>query len=112
MKTMRIFFSLALTAVLAGSLTGCMPGITVTSPKDEAFQKDWADSMEEIAEDWAQDWEDEAERAAKAWSTQDENGVEKDHYWKILDRNRHGRGAGQDPGRSPQRRRRLGRPDG
>ncbi len=85
MKTMRIFFSLALTAVLAGSLTGCMPGITVTSPKDEAFQKDWADSMEEIAEDWAQDWEDEAERAAKAWSTQDENGVEKDHYWKILD---------------------------
>ena len=85
MKTMCIFFSLALTAVLAGSLTGCMPGITVTSPKDEAFQKDWADSMEEIAEDWAQDWEDEAERAAKAWSTQDENGVEKDHYWKILD---------------------------
>lgn len=85
MKTMRIFFSLALAAVLAGSLTGCMPGITVTSPKDEAFQKDWADSMEEIAEDWTQDWEDEAERAAKAWSTQDENGVEKDHYWKILD---------------------------
>ncbi len=85
MKTMRIFFGLALTAVLAGSLTGCMPGITVTSPKDEAFQKDWADSMEEIAEDWTQDWESAVDEAVESWSGRDENGVEKDHYWKIID---------------------------
>ena len=85
MKTMRIFFGLALAAVLMGSLAGCMPGMVITAPSDEAFQRDLADSIEDAAEDWAQDWEDEAERAAKAWSTQDENGVEKDHYWKILD---------------------------
>ena len=62
-------------------LSGCM----VTSPKDEEFQKDWADSMEEAAEDWAQDWEAAVDEAVRSWSTQDENGVEKDHYWKILD---------------------------
>ena len=83
MKTMRIFFSLALTTVLAGSLTGCMPGIT--SPKDEAFQKDWADSMEEVVEDWTQDWESAVDEAVESWSGRDENGVEKDHYWKIID---------------------------
>lgn len=62
-----------------------LAGCTVTSPKDEEFQKDWADSMEEAAEDWAQDWEAAFDEAVRSWSTQDENGVEKDHYWKILD---------------------------
>lgn len=81
-KRFAIFCVLALSTAL---LTGCMPGIVVTSPSDEEFQKDWADSMEEAAEDWAQDWEAAFDEAAKSWSTQDENGVEKDHYWKILD---------------------------
>lgn len=62
-------------------LAGCM----VTPPGDGELQRDWADSMEEAAEDWAQDWEAALDEAAKAWSGQDENGVEKDHYWKILD---------------------------
>lgn len=62
-----------------------LAGCTVTSPKDEEFQKDWVDSMEEAAEDWAQDWEAAVDEAVRSWSTQDENGVEKDHYWKILD---------------------------
>lgn len=78
MKRLAIICALALSVSL---LAGC----TVTSPKDEEFQKDWADSMEEAAEDWAQDWEAAFDEAARAWSTQDENGAEKDHYWKILD---------------------------
>lgn len=74
------------TALLSLSLlAGCMPGVVITSPKDEEFQKDWADSMEEAAEAWAQDWEAAFDEAAKSWSGRDENGVEKDHYWKILD---------------------------
>lgn len=82
MKRFAIVCALALSVSL---LSGCMPAVVVTSPKDEEFQKDWADSMEEAAEDWAQDWEAAFDEAARAWSTQDENGVEKDHYWKILD---------------------------
>lgn len=78
MKRLAIICALALSVSL---LAGC----TVTSPKDEEFQKDWADSMEEAAEDWAQDWEAAFDEAARAWSTQDEIGAEKDHYWKILD---------------------------
>ena len=77
-KRLAIFCALALSMSL---LSGC----TITSPSDEEFQKDWADSMEEAAEDWAQDWEAAFDEAAKAWSGRDENGVEKDHYWKILD---------------------------
>ena len=80
----RFSFSCAL-ALSLSLLAGCMPGIVVTSPSDEEFQKDWADSMEEAAEDWAQDWEAAFDEAAKSWSGRDENGVEKDHYWKILD---------------------------
>lgn len=77
-KRLAIFCALALSVSL---LSGCR----ITSPSDEEFQKDWADSMEEAAEDWAQDWEAAFDEAAKAWSGRDENGAEKDHYWKILD---------------------------
>lgn len=77
-KRLAIFCALALSMSL---LAGC----TVTSPSDEEFQRDLADSIEDAAEDWAQDLEDALDEAARAWSAQDENGAEKDHYWKILD---------------------------
>lgn len=82
MKRLTILCAFALSLSL---LAGCMSGTVITSPGDEAFQRDWADSMEEAAEDWAQDWEAALDKAAEAWSGQDENGVEKDHRWKILD---------------------------
>lgn len=78
MKRLTILCAFALSLSL---LAGCM----VTPPSDEAFQRDWADSMEEAAEDWAQDWEDALDEAAEAWSSRDENGMEKEHRWKILD---------------------------
>lgn len=82
MKQLTILCAFALSLSL---LAGC----TVTPPSDEAFQRDLADavadSIEEAAEDWAQDWEAALDEAAEAWSGRDENGVEKDHYWKILD---------------------------
>ena len=77
-KLLAIFCLLALSISL---LSGCR----ITSLSDEEFQEDWADSMEEAAEDWAQDWEDAVDEAVKSWSSRDENGVEKDHYWRILD---------------------------
>ena len=80
-KRLAIFCVLALSISL---LSGCMPGIVITPPSDEEFQKDLADSIEEAAGDWAQHWESAIDEAAKSWSSQDENGVEKDHYWKIL----------------------------
>lgn len=80
MKRSTILCALALSLSL---LAGCM----VTPPSDEAFQRDWADSMEEAAEDWAQDWEDALDEAAEAWSSRDEDGMEKDHYWRVLDAN-------------------------
>ncbi|MCI9330561.1 MAG: hypothetical protein HFG05_00080 [Oscillibacter sp.] len=92
-KRLVIFCALALSMSL---LSGCMPGI-VTSPSDKEFQEDWADSVEEAAEDWAQDWEDAMEEAARSWSGRDENGVEKDHYWKILDEKDNEVGAVTDP---------------
>lgn len=78
MKRLTILCAFTLSLSL---LAGCM----MTPPSDEAFQRDWADSMEEAAEDWAQDWEDALDKAAEAWSSRDENGMEKAHYWKILD---------------------------
>lgn len=82
MKQLTILCAFALSLSL---LAGC----AVTPPSDEAFQRDLADavadSIEEAAEDWAQDWEAALDEAAEAWSGRDENGVEKDHYWKILD---------------------------
>ena len=81
-KRLAIFCVLALSMSL---LSGCMHGVVVTSPSDKEFQEAWADSMEEAAEEWAQDWEAAIDEAARSWSTQDENGVEKDHYWKVLD---------------------------
>ena len=82
MRRLTILCGFALSLSL---LAGCMPGVVMTSPGDEALQRDLADSIEEAAEDWAQDWEASLEEAAKAWSGQDENGVEKDHYWRVLD---------------------------
>lgn len=82
MKRFAIACALAMSVSL---LSGCMHAVMVTSPEDEEFQRDWADSMEEAAEDWAQDWEAAFDEAVRSWSTQDENGVEKEHYWKILD---------------------------
>lgn len=78
MKRLTILCAFALSLSL---LAGC----AVTSPGDGAFQRDWADSMEEAAEDWARDWEAALDEAAESWSGRDENGVEKDHCWKILD---------------------------
>lgn len=72
-------------AILCALSLALLAGCAMTSPQDEEFQKDWADSMEEAAEDWAQDWEAAVDEAVRSWSTQDENGAEKDHYWKILD---------------------------
>lgn len=90
MKQLAILCALVLTVSL---LAGC----SVTSPKDEEFQKDWADSMEEAAEDWAADFEDAFDEAVKAWSAQDENGAEKDHYWKVLDAEDNELGTVTDP---------------
>lgn len=89
-KRLMIFCVLALSMSL---LSGC----GMTSLSDKEFQEDWADSMEEAAEDWAQDWEDTFDEAARAWSTQDENGKEKDHYWKVLDENDNEVGTVTDP---------------
>lgn len=79
-KQLAIFCALAVAL-----LSGC----AVTPPSDEALQRDWADSLadsiEDAAEDWARDWEADIDRAVGSWSTRDENGVEKGHYWKILD---------------------------
>lgn len=82
MKRLTILCAFALSLSL---LAGCMSGTAITSPGDEAFQKDLADSIEETAEDWARDWEAALDEAAESWSGRDENGVEKDHCWKILD---------------------------
>lgn len=90
MKRSTILCALALSLSL---LAGCM----VTPPSDEAFQRDWADSMEEAAEDWAQDWEDALDEAAEAWSSRDEDGMEKDHYWRVLDANGSEVGTVTDP---------------
>ena len=82
MKRLTILCAFALSLSL---LAGC----AVTPPSDEAFQRDLADavadSIEEAAEDWAQDWEAALDKAAEAGSGRDENGVEKDHCWKVLD---------------------------
>ena len=84
-------------AILCALSMFLLAGCSVTSPTDEEFQRDWADSMEEAAEDWAQDWEDAFNEAARAWSTQDEDGVEKDHYWKVLDSEGQEAGTVTDP---------------
>lgn len=93
-KQLAMFCVLVLSMSL---LSGCMPSVVITSPNDKEFQEDWADAMEEAAEDLAQDWEDAFDEAARAWSTQDENGVEKDHYWKVLDEKDNEVGTVTDP---------------
>lgn len=76
MKRTAIFCALVLVLTL---LAGC----NVTSPRDEEFLEDWANSVDEAAEDSAQDWED----AWDAWSgsRSREDSGEKDYYWKVLD---------------------------
>lgn len=74
-----------------------LAGCAVTPPSDEEFQRDWADSFEEAAEDWAKDWEASFEETARAWSTEDENGVEKEHSWRILDAEGNEVGTVTDP---------------
>ncbi len=78
MKRFAILCALVLSVAL---LSGCMPAIAITSPRDEEFQKDLEDSIDEVAEDFEDTWN----KAWAAWDSRDEDGVEKDHYWKILD---------------------------
>ena len=91
MKKQRAMFCVL---VLSMSL---LSGCRITSPNDKEFQEDWADAMEEAAEDLAQDWEDAIDEAARSWSGRDENGVEKDHYWKVLDEKDNEVGTVTDP---------------
>ena len=81
MKRLAILCALALSVSL---LAGC----SVTSPTDEEFQKDWADSMDEAAEDVEAAWNN-------LWDDQDEDG--KDHYWKVLDAEDNEVGTVTDP---------------
>ena len=81
MKRLAILCALALSVSL---LAGC----SVTSPTDEEFQKDWADSMDEAAEDVEAAWNN-------LWDDQDEDG--KDHCWKVLDAEDNEVGTVTDP---------------
>lgn len=82
MKRLANLCALALALAL---LAGC----GAASPGDREFQKDWVDSMtdstEDAAGDWEEDWEDALDKMQDAWDRRDEDGAEKDHYWKILD---------------------------
>ena len=91
MKRFAILCALVLSVAL---LSGCMPAVVITSPRDEEFQRDWADSIDESAEDWAEDFEDAWDGF---WNDQDEEGVEKDHYWRILDAEGQELGTVTDP---------------
>lgn len=91
MKRFTILCALVLSVAL---LSGCMPAVVITSPRDEEFQRDWADSMDEAAEDWAEDFGDAWDGF---WNDQDEEGVEKDHYWRILDAEGQELGTVTDP---------------
>ena len=83
MKRLTILCALALSLSL---LAGC----SVTSPEDEEFQRDWADSMDKAAEDFEAAWDG-------IWDDRDEDGVEKDHYWKVLDEKDNEVGTVTDP---------------
>ena len=76
--------TLAILCALAMSLS-LLPGCMVTSPKDEEFQKEFQKSWDESMEELEDDWSDALDRFQDAWDHRDENGAEKDHYWKILD---------------------------
>ncbi len=88
MKRFAILCALVLSVAL---LSGCMPAIVITSPRDEEFQRDLADSMEEAAEDFEDTWD----KVWTAWDSRDENG--KDHYWKVLDAEGQELGTVTDP---------------
>lgn len=78
MKQLAILCALALSISL---LSGCMPGIVVSSPKDEEFQRefqeDWAESKKDLEDAW--------DEFQDAWDRRDKDGAEKGHCWKILD---------------------------
>lgn len=80
MRKISLFCALALSLAL---LPGCMPGIVITSPQNEQLQREFQEDWEESMEDIKSDWEDALNEFQDAWG-QDEDGVEKDHYWKIL----------------------------
>lgn len=80
MRKISLFCALALSLAL---LPGCMPGIVITSPQNEQLQREFQEDWEESVEDIKSDWEDALNEFQDAWG-QDEDGVEKDHYWKIL----------------------------
>ena len=82
MKRFAILCALVLSVAL---LSGCMPAVVITSPRDEEFQRDLADSIEESAGDWAEDFETAWDEWAASWDSRDEDGAEKDHCWKVLD---------------------------
>lgn len=56
MKRFAIACALALSLTL---LSGCMPAVVVTSPKDEEFQEEWKESIEELRRDREEDPADE-----------------------------------------------------
>lgn len=68
-------------AICCALAMALLAGCAATPPGDGELQRDWADSIEEATEDW----EARLEEAARSWSTEDEDGVEKDHYWRVLD---------------------------
>lgn len=78
MKRIAMLCALALSLSL---LAGC----TVTSPKDEAFQREFQEDWEESMDELEEDWRDALDEVQDAWDRRDKDGVEKDHYWKILD---------------------------
>ena len=82
MKRIAILCTLVLPLTL---LAGCMPGVVMTSPSDEEFQREFQESWDASVEELEDDWNDALGRIQDAWDRRDENGAEKDHYWKILD---------------------------
>lgn len=76
MKRLTILLAAVLPLTL---LAGC--GLHLTSPTDEAFRKDWDESMEELRDGLERDWD-------SAWANLAENGgfsSEKEHRWRVLD---------------------------
>lgn len=89
MKRLAILCALVLSVAL---LSGCMTP-EIVSPSDERlqtqFKHDWKQSMDEAAEDWAEGFETAWDEWSAAWDeardSRDNDGTEKDHYWKVLD---------------------------
>lgn len=80
---MKRLTMLCASALSLSLLAGCM----ITSPGDEAFQRefqeDWDESMEELKEDWEDAWDEWSsawDRDRRSW---EDSG--KKHGWRILD---------------------------